>query len=273
MCAKFTVNEGSKVATKSVVEWSATDGAAAGLVESMVEVTTADGVCEAFFVHPSSGRHPGVIFWPDAVALRDAKKAMARRLAAEGHAVLVVNQYYRHARLPVDVSFDTWRSQEGLARMMPLLRALTPEAVARDAAAFVAFLDAQDAVDTSRGIGTQGYCATGAVALRTAAAVPSRVAAAASFHGGGLVMDAADSPHRALADGRAAYLIAIARDDDARAPGDKDVLAGAAMAAGRSAEIEVYAADHSWCVPDAPAYDAAEADRAFARLTALYAKL
>jgi carboxymethylenebutenolidase len=271
MCDELTISVSNSPSTSG--EWSQADGAAAGVIEAMVELPAGDGVCEAFFVHPALGRHPGVIFWPDAVALREAKLAMARWLAAQGYAVLAVNQYYRHSRLPVDVGFDTWRSAEGLARVMPLLQALTPEAVSRDALAFIAFLDAQGAVDTARGIGTQGYCATGAVAMRTAAAAPLRVTAVASFHGGGLVSDQPDSPHLTMAETRAAYLIAIARDDDARSPGDRDVLVEAAGSAGRAAEVEVYAADHSWCVPDAPAYDADEADRAFARLLDLYAKL
>lgn len=253
--------------------WTKAHARDAGLSEAMVEVKTADGVAEAFFVHPVGGSHPGVLFWPDAIGLRDAKKAMARRLAGAGYAVLVVNQYYRSARLPLDIGFDTWRNEEGRAKMTPLVSRLTSDAVARDAAAYIAFLDAREAVDTGRGIGTQGYCMGGPFAVRSAAAVPARVKAAASFHGGGLVTDKEDSPHRLLARTDAAYLIAVGRDDDAKAPQEKDVLREAAKAAGRPAEIEVYAADHSWCVPDAPVYDEAEADRAHARLLALYAKL
>jgi carboxymethylenebutenolidase len=239
----------------------------------MVEVPTPDGSCDAFFVHPAQGSHPGVIFWPDAIGLRDAKKLMARRLAGAGYAVLAVNQYYRGARTPLDFGFDTFRTEEGRAKMAPLVGALVPEAVTSDAAAYVAFLDSQGAVDTSRGIGTQGYCMGGPFAVRTAAAVPDRVKAAASFHGGALVTDKPDSPHRLLAASKASYLFAVARDDDAKAPGDKNALLKAAADAGRLAEIEVYPADHSWCVPDAPAYDQAAADRAWLRLLDLYAKL
>jgi carboxymethylenebutenolidase len=156
---------------------------------------------------------------------------------------------------------------------MPLIAALTPDALARDAQAYAAFLDAQDAVDTGRGIGTQGYCMGGGQAFRTAAAVPERVRAVASFHGGGLVTEAPDSPHRIMAQTQAAFLILPGRDDDAGQPEAKDVLREAAATAGRPAEIEVYAADHGWCVPDAPAYDQAEADRAWDRLLTLYAAL
>jgi carboxymethylenebutenolidase len=253
--------------------WSAADAQAAGLSEAMVEMNTQDGTGEAFFVHPANGRHPGVVFWPDAIGLREAKMAMARRLAASGYAVLAVNQYYRNARLPLDISFADFGDPERRARLGPLIGALTSDAVTRDARAYVAFLDRQASVDTGRGIGTQGYCMGGGQAIRTAAAVPERVKAVASFHGGGLVTDAPDSPHRIIDKTQAAYLILPGRDDDAKEPGAVAALRQAATAAGRPAEIEVYAADHGWCVPDAPAYDKAEADRAWQRLLALYAAL
>jgi carboxymethylenebutenolidase len=167
--------------------------------EAMVEVPTPDGTADAFFVHPVSGKHPGVIFWPDAIGLRDAKKMMARRLAGAGYAVLVVNQYYRSARSPLDFGFGTFGTEEGRARMMKLIATLTPDAVASDAKAYAAFLDGQTGVDTARGIGTQGYCMGGPFTVRTAAAVPDRVRAAASCHGGRLVTGEPDSPHRLLA--------------------------------------------------------------------------
>lgn len=243
------------------------------LIESMVTIPTADGTADAFFVHPAKGRHPAVILWPDIAGLRDAKKAMARRLAAEGFAVLVVNQYYRSARTPVLRSFAEWRTPEAQARLKPMIAALSPEGTERDAAAFVRWLDGQKAVDTARGIGSSGYCMGGPFAVRTSHAAPGRVRAAASFHGGSLVTDRPDSPHRLLAATRASYLIAIARNDDAKEPNDKTVLKEAAAAAGRPAEIEVYQADHGWTVPDSPVYDAAEADRAYARLVALFRTL
>jgi carboxymethylenebutenolidase len=243
------------------------------LAEAMVDVPTPDGTCDAFFVHPAKGRHPGVIFWPDAIGLRDAKKLMARRLARAGYAVLAVNQYYRGAHMPLGLGFDTFRSDAGRMMIGPLIAALSPQAVLSDAAAHVAFLDTQDVVDTSRGIGTQGYCMGGPFTVRTAAAAPDRVRAAASFHGGRLVTDEPDSPHRLLADTGASFLFAVAKDDDAKAPGDKNELMKEAADAGKLAEVEVYGGDHSWCVPDAPAYDQAEADRAWLRLLDLYSRL
>jgi carboxymethylenebutenolidase len=201
------------------------------------------------------------------------KKAMGRRLAASGYAVLVVNQYYRSAKAPVMDTFAEFRAPEGRQKVMAMVPLLTSEAVARDGAAYAAWLDTQPAVDKARGIGTQGYCMGGPFTLRTTAAVPARVKAAASFHGASLVTDKPDSPHLAIAKTQASLLFAIARGDDARAPTDKDTLRQAAAAAGRPAEIEVYPAEHGWCVPDTPVYDQAQADRAWDRLLALYAKL
>ena len=240
------------------------------LRETTVTISTPDGSADGFFVHPAKGKHPAVLLWPDIASLRDAYKAMARRLAGAGYAVLVVNHYYRSAPAPIFGSISEWRTPEGQAKLKPMLAALNTAGAVRDAKAFVAWLDAQQAVNSRRGIGTQGYCMGGPFAVRTAATVPDRVKAAASFHGGGLVTAAPDSPHRLLAASTASYLIAVARNDDARAPGDKDAFREAAKAAGRDAEVEVYNADHGWCALDSPVYDEAEAERAWGRLLALY---
>jgi carboxymethylenebutenolidase len=243
------------------------------LRERMVEITTRDGVADAFFVHPAKGAHPGVIMWPDIAGLREAKKVMARRLAAAGYAVLCVNQYYRGGPAPVMESFAEYRTPEGQAKIKPLREALTAEAITRDGAAYVNFLDGDPAVDKARKIGSNGYCMGGPFTVRTAAATPARVGAAASFHGAGLVTPAPDSPHRLLARTQAGYLFAIARNDHVKEPAAQDELRKAADAAGRAAEIEVYPADHGWCVPDSPAYDPVEADKAWTRMLALFGKL
>jgi carboxymethylenebutenolidase len=248
-------------------------GAPGGLTERMVEITTKDGVADAFFVHPAKGAHPGVVMWPDIAGLREAKKVMARRLAAAGYAVLCVNPYYRGGPAPTMESFSEFRTPEGQAKVKPLREALTPAAITGDAIAYVGFLDGDAAVDKQRRIGSNGYCMGGPFTVRTAAAVPGRVGAAASLHGGGLVTNDADSPHRLLARTQASYLFAIARNDDAQDTSVKDTLRQAADAAKRPAEIEVYAADHGWTVPDAPAYDPGEADRAWQRMLALFGTL
>lgn len=248
-------------------------GSGSTLAEATVTITTPDGQADAFFVHPAKGRHPGIILWPDIAGLRDAYHITARKLAAAGFAVLAINAYYRSARAPVFKSFSDWRTPEGMEKAKPMIAAVTPEGTTRDAKAFVAFLDAQPAVDIKRKLGTSGYCMGGAFAVRTAAAVPGRVGAVASFHGAYLVNDLPNSPHRLIAQTKASYLFAIGRGDDARAPDDKNTLRAAAAAAHRPAEVEVYAAEHGWCTIDSPVYDAGEDQRAWGRMLALFGQL
>jgi carboxymethylenebutenolidase len=240
-------------------------------VDAMVEVTTPDGTAEAFFVHPVGGRYPGVLIWPDAWGLRTALKQMARRLAESGYAVLVPNPYYRSVKLPALPEPIDMKDPK-LRELWSAWRApLTPEAVTRDALALVGYLDSQDAVDRSRKIGTTGYCMGGSMTLRTAAALPDRVGAGASFHGGGLVTDQPDSPHRLVPAIKAHYLIAIAEKDDQAQPEVRGVLREAFDAAGLPAEIEVYEGTlHGWCPPDTLAYNEAQAERAWSRLLALF---
>lgn len=249
------------------------DAARVALAEAAVSIPTPDGTADAFFVRPARGRYPAVILWPDIAGLRDAYKEMGRRLAAAGYAVLVVNHYYRSSPAPILGSIAEWRTAEGQAKLKPMIAAITPDRTMSDARAFVAWLGKQRSVHPQKGIGTCGYCMGGPFAVRSAFAAPDRIRAAASFHGAGLVTDAADSPHRLLAATKAGFLFAIARNDDARAPADKDALKAAAAAAKRPAEVEVYNADHGWCTLDAPVYDKAEAERAWARMLALFKAL
>jgi carboxymethylenebutenolidase len=236
--------------------------------ESEIDVTTPDGVADCYFAHPSSGAHPGVVIWPDAFGLRPAKRQMARRLAASGYSVLVVNQYYRTQRAPI---VETTNFAEARGTLMPLMRSLNADTQTRDAMAFVSFLDTQPAVDQNRKMGTMGYCMGGPFTMRTAAAVPDRIGAAASFHGGGLVTDGADSPHLLVPQMKASYLFAIAANDDENQPEAKDVLREAFAQAGLPAEIEVYeGAMHGWCPPDSTVYHEVQAERAWSRLLVLF---
>ncbi len=240
---------------------------AQALNESSVDVKTPDGVADCFFVHPASGRHPGVLIWPDAFGLRPAMKQIARRLAESGYAVLVVNQYYRSQKAPIVSSTDF---AEVRATVRPLMASLNPDTNVTDAKAFVSFLDSQSSVDGSRKMGTMGYCMGGPMTMRTAAAVPDRMGAGASFHGGGLVTDRPDSPHLLVPKMRAHYLFAIAENDDTRQPEAKDVLRDAFAKAELPAEIEVYeGAQHGWCPPDTQVYNETQAERAWGRLLAL----
>ena len=251
---------------------NASSAGAQSLAERAVSFAAPGGTMDGVFIHPGEGAHPGVILWPDIAGLRPAKVEMGRRLAREGYAVFVANPYYRSVAGQQFADFDAWRAADGFAKVAPWREQNTPEHVMETARALVGWLDAQQAVDTTRGIGNQGYCMTGGWTLMTAAAVPSRVKAAASFHGGGLVGDGPLAPVNLFDDlaEDAQVLIAIARDDHAKAPDDLPRLRAAAEAAGVPGKIEVYDGDHGWTVLDSPAYAEAAADRAWADLLALY---
>lgn len=255
----------------------ATRSAASGsrdLIEEWVRIATPDGTMDAFFVRPAQGRHPAILTWPDIVGVRDAFQAMARRLAGQGHAVLMVNHYYRAAPAPQFArGAADFVAQGGFEKVRPWHEALTADAIGRDARAAIGWLDRRPEVDTARGVGTDGYCLGGPFTVWTAAAVPGRVRAAASMHGWRLVTDDPQSPHRMLGKTRARFLFAIGQNDDAEAPEEKTVLREAAAAARRAAEVEVYPATHGWMLPDSRAYDAAQAERGWARMSALFAAL
>ncbi|MGE3513446.1 MAG: dienelactone hydrolase family protein [Vicinamibacterales bacterium] len=242
---------------------------AVAVSESNVTITTPDGTCDAYFVHPTSGTAPGVLLWPDIFGLRPAKQQMAKRLAESGYSVLVVNPFYREKKSPV--------AEKGAATpipsLVPMMQRLTEQTNFTDAKAFIAWLDQQPSVAKNKKIGTQGYCMGGPMAFRTAAAVPDRVGAVASFHGGGLVTPNPNSPHLQAAKTKAQFLIEIAENDDQRSPNDKTVLKDTFAAAKLPAEIEVYTgAAHGWCPPDSQVYNEAAAEKAWARLLALYKK-
>jgi len=236
----------------------------------MVVIEMPEGSAEAFFVAPEAGPHPGVLMWPDIAGLRDAYKSMATRLASEGYAVLVVNQYYRSTKLPVLATFAEFQTDAGKERIRPLKAAITPEHITSDGAAFARWLDQQKEVDKGRKLATSGYCMGGSYTFRTAAAAPERVGVIASFHGGGLVTDQPASPHALLPRLKAAALICIAKNDDEREPAAKTILQKTADAAKVSAEIEVYPAQHGWCTVDSPVYDQAQAERAWSRMLATF---
>jgi carboxymethylenebutenolidase len=247
-------------------------GSPPGLKERGVNFETADGTMDGFFVQPETGNHPAVILWPDIASIREAKRGIARKLASEGYAVLVVNPYYRDVTGEQFADFAAFISGGGFQKVGPWRAKLTAEAIMRDAASITDWLDRQEGVDQAKGIGTQGYCMGGPFTVWSAAAVPARIKAAASFHGGGLVRpDAPMSPHKVLDKVDASLLIAVARDDDAEAPSDKTTFVDAAKAAGVDAIVTVYPGDHGWMVSDSPAYDATAAGRGEADLKALYA--
>jgi carboxymethylenebutenolidase len=246
---------------------------AVDVVEEDVLIQTPDGTADCYWVHPASGRHAAVIVWPDIVSIRPAFRAMGKRLAESGYSVLVVNPYYRTHKGQIVPEGKTFRDPGVRDLLMPHAGSLSPETCVRDGMAFVDWLDRQASVDTGRMIGTTGYCMTGSYVMRLAAAIPERIGAGGSFHGGGLATDEADSPHRLVKEMNPAtgFLIAIAENDDERNPNEKVLLREAFDDAGVSAEIEVYAGTlHGWCPPDSAVYSEAQAERAWRRLLSLF---
>jgi carboxymethylenebutenolidase len=248
------------------------------LIETDVEIKTPDGTCDAAFIRPKSGSHPGVLIWPDAMGLRPSMRGIGRRIAADGYSVVVPNPFYRISKAPfTDASTFDFKNPNDMAKLMPLMASVNAAGNAeKDATAYVAFLDAQKEVNKSKKIGTQGYCMGGALVMRTAGTLPDRIGAGASFHGGGLVTDKPDSPHLLAPKIKARMYFGIASSDDIKQPDAKDKLKEAFAAAKVPAEIEVYPTQHGWCVPDmplrdgVPIYNKPEAERAWTKLVALY---
>ncbi len=246
-------------------------GAAAEVQESDVDVKTPDGTADAYFVHPSRGTYPAVLMWPDIYGLRPAFRQMGRRLAESGYSVLVVNPFYRTKRAPTAAEHADFEDPATRAALVALTGSLTAQTAVTDAKALVAWLDGQPSVDRRRKMGTTGYCMSGPFTMRAAAALPDRVGAGASFHGGGLVTDKADSPHLLIPKMKAHYLFAIAESDDQRQPETKNVLREAFAAARLPAEIEVYAGTiHGWCPTDSRIYNHDQAEKAWSRMLALF---
>ena len=242
---------------------------AAAVTEGDVTVKTPDGSADGYFVHPTTGTAPGVLIWPDIFGLRPAFRQMAKRLAESGYSVLVVNPFYRVKKAPT----ADQGSATPIPQLIPLAQALNETTHMTDAKTFITWLDAQASVAKNRKIGTQGYCMGGPMAFRTATAMPDRVGAVASFHGGGLVTEMPNSPHLQTAKTKAQLLIAIAANDDMRAPNEKNVLKETFEKAKLPAEIEVYTgAAHGWCPPDSQVYNEPQAEKAWTRLLALYGK-
>src|SRR5438876_1888 len=267
------------VAAGLAVAAGSTLAAAQQVVETDVTIKTPDGTCDAAFIHPRSGSHPGVLIWADAFGLRPAMRDIGKRIAAQGYSVLVPNPFYRVAKAPVfdnPSSFD-FQNQADMAKLKSLMASVNATGAAeKDAIAYIAFLDAQSQINKAKKIGTQGYCMGGPLVVKTAAALPDRVGAGASCHGGGLVTDKPDSPHLLAPKIKALMYFAIASNDDQRQPDAKNKLKEAFAAAKVPAEIEVYSAQHGWCVPDMPVrdgvpiYNKPEAERAWGKLVALY---
>src|SRR6266704_6103981 len=254
------------------------------MVETDVEIKTPDGTCDAAFIHPKSlsktGSYPGVLIWPDAFGLRPSMRAIGRNIASEGYSVLVPNPFYRVSKAPfTDASKFNFQNPDDMAKLKPLMASVNaPGNAEKDATAYVAFLDAQKQVNKAKKIGTQGYCMGGPLVVKTAAALPDRIGAGASFHGGGLVTNNPNSPHLLAPKIKAKMYFGIASNDDKQQPDAKDKLKEAFAKAGNPAEIEVYPSLHGWCIrdmpkqADMPIYNRPDAEKAWAKLESTYKK-
>ena len=244
---------------------------AASVVETDVMVTTPDGQADAVLIHPAGrGAWPAVLLWPDILGLRPVFREMGRRLAAQGYVVLVPNPFYRTRRAPIVTGPVDFGDKAAVGKLMELKSTLTDARVDADTAAYIGFLDQQKQVDRRKGAGVQGYCFSGPYTFRAAALLPKRVKAAASFHGGGLVTKDPTSPHLLIPKAKANFLVAIAQNDDQKQPDAKDILKATFAAAKRPATVEVYPADHGWCVAGSQAYNEPAAERAWRELSRLY---
>lgn len=271
----FAALSAAAISTLSVGVANAAEGDRPAVVETAVAIPTPDGAMDGFLFHPAQGKHAAVILWPDIGGVRDANKLMARSLADQGYAVLVVNPYYRSMKGQLVASISELFAPGARERLNvnAMIAQITPAGIASDAKAIVAWLDSQPAVDTARKIGVEGYCMTGSYTVRCAHAVPERIGAACSFHGGNLVTEAADSPHRLLDGSKASYLFAVARNDDQKNPAERQGLIATVTEKQVDAKVELFEADHGWMVPDAAAYDREQAERGRALSLDLYRRL
>jgi len=244
---------------------------AADVTETDVIVPTPDGKADAVLFHPAGpGSWPAVLMWPDILGLRPVFREMGRRLAASGYTVLVPNPFYRVKRAPIVTGAFDFNNAQDRAKLDGIRDALTDAAIDRDASAFITFLDKQKQTNRHKPAGVQGYCFSGPLAFHSGAARSDRIRAVATFHGGGLVTDKTDSPHLLIPKTKASFVVAIAHNDDQKQPEAKNVLKATFAAAKRPAIVEVYPADHGWCVPGSQTYDQASAERAWAELLRLY---
>ncbi|WP_261555148.1 dienelactone hydrolase family protein [Frankia tisae] len=238
-----------------------------------LDVRTADGVMDVYLHTPDDGGSttpPVVIFYPDAGGVRPVMHDMAAQLASLGYAVAVVNFFYRSGKISFDVG-TVWSDPDQRAELMAVMGKAAPALVVQDTAALLEVLDARSDVRADK-VGTIGYCRGGLLAFTVAGAIPDRVAAAASIHGGGIATEEPTSPHLQADAIQAALYFGVAADDQSCTPEQQELLTTALDKAGARYELEQYTAAHGFAVADNPSYDAAAAQRHWDQVTALFAR-
>ncbi|MGA8596321.1 MAG: dienelactone hydrolase family protein [Bryobacteraceae bacterium] len=241
------------------------------MIEEEIEIPTPDGKCDGVFWRPENRQHkPAVIMLTDIGGIRPANRDLAGRLASEGYAVLMPNLFYRTTKVPVFDFVPNFGEERTKKRMDELRAPLTPDAIERDAAAYVDFAAAHDA---SGAIGVAGYCFSGSIAMRIAAAQPDKIRVAASFHGGGLFNDAPTSPHLLLPRIKARLYFGHAIEDRSMPAEAIEKFNSALKSWGGEYESEIYeSAYHGWTMPDSPVYNQPQAERAYGKLKELLAQ-
>jgi carboxymethylenebutenolidase len=244
------------------------------MVEEKIRIPSAAGTAEGVLYSPGKGgRWPGVLLYTDIGGIRPSQEQMARQLSGEGYIVLMPNIFYRTSALPLFDFPPKFGEERTMKRIAELGPPLTPEAITCDASDYVDFLAQYNSVKAGP-MGVVGYCFSGKMALLTAYSRPDKIAAAASFHAGGLATDAPNSPHLALQPFLTARLYFGHAINDKSMPAEAiEKLNHALEAWGGKYESEVYeGAFHSWTVPDSPVYNQPQAERAFKNLTQLFAE-
>lgn len=240
--------------------------------EEAIEIRTADGTADGYVHRPSgAGEGPGVLVLTDIGGLRPATLGFSEQLAAQGYVVLTPNVFYRTSKPPMFTFAPNWAEERTQKRFAELAGPITPDAIERDAKSYLDFLAALPGVRGSK-LGVVGFCFTGGFAVRVAALHPDRVAAAASFHGGNLYSDSPKSPHHVISKIKARLYFGHAKNDRSMSQEAIDKLDQTLAAWGGKYESEVYDAAHGWTMPGSPVHNEQQAERAFEKLTELFAQ-
>ncbi len=240
------------------------------MIEATIQLTTPDGVMPTRMYHPDgAGPWPVVIFYMDGVAIRPTLFEMARRLAAHGYYVVLPDLFYRSGSYPPFDGATVFGNPEARAKLMELIKSVTQAGLAADTQAINTYVDADPAADATR-IGTVGYCMGGSAALAAAGRDPDRVRAAASYHGGRLATDAADSPHVLAPKIRAHVYVGYAENDNGFQEPQRALLEKSLTDAKVPHTIELYHAAHGFTMADLPVYDKDEAERHWKTMLALF---